>query len=91
MKPPYRITLVPSTLYRLGISYHKTGQVKALGRAYWDFYKCNEALTDEQIEQVRAFCPDVSVRSAGSQYAPEHRLPVLLFPKAAWYRKRITY
>lgn len=86
MKLPYKISEAGSRLYRAGVSYHAFGVAKQNSAALFDYFTLSEPLTEAQAQAVRDYCPDFQIGGSRSQYAPEIKRQVLLFPKAAWYR-----
>jgi hypothetical protein len=72
-----------STLYTLGLSYYAHGTVKQGRKVQAYFYKlCNPA-TPEQLAEIRKVFPHVHTGQSQSQYAPELKASVLLFPSKA--------
>ena len=89
MKLPYKISDAASQLYRAGISYHAYGTLKVCKTAYFDYYKADK-VTDAQLTIIREFCPDVQLQGIRSEYAPEIKSVAICFPKAAWYRNKLS-
>lgn len=87
MKLPYKINQAARELYRAGVSYHAYGTITQGKTALFDYYKADK-VTDEQLEALRQYCPDVQVKGSRSEYAPELRSVLVCFPKAAWYRQQ---
>lgn len=87
MRLPYKKAETASTIYRLGISYHGFGILQQGKVQLFDYFKCDK-VTQEQIESLRSFCPDLQVKSSSPSYAPEIRNVLLCFPKSAWYRSQ---
>lgn len=85
MKLPYKKADTASTIYRLGISYYAFGTLSQGKAKLFDYFKCDK-VTQEQIEALRSFCPDLQIKGVSPSYAPELRSVLLCFPKAAWYR-----
>lgn len=83
----YKINEAASRLYHAGVSYYDYGTINHGKIAMFDYYKCDK-VTDEQLVTIRQYCPDVQVKGARSQYAPELRSVLVCFPKAAWYRQQ---
>lgn len=88
MRLPYKISEAGSRLYRAGVSYYAFGIAKQNGAALFDYFTLSEPLTEAQAQAVRDYCPDFQIGGSRSQYAPEIKRQVLLFPKAAWYRNQ---
>lgn len=87
MKLPYKISEAASVIYRAGVSYHAFGTIKQGKTALFEYYKCDKVSPD-QLETIRAFCPDVQVKGISATYAPELRSVALCFPKIAFYRMK---
>lgn len=87
MRAPYKINEAASRLYRAGVSYYAYGTIKQGKTALFNYYKADK-VTDAQLEALREYCPDVQVKGARSEYAPELRSVLVCFPKAAWYRQQ---
>jgi len=89
MKLPYKIGQAAYQVFSAGVRYYENGTLKdkATGARLFDYFKA-DAITPEQVETLRAYCPDVQVKVARSQYAPEIRSALICFPKRAWYARR---
>jgi hypothetical protein len=87
MKLPYKISEAASVIYRAGVSYHAFGTIKQGRAALFNYYKCDK-VTEEQLETIRQYCPDVQVKGIAPTYAPELRSVALCFPKIAFYRMK---
>jgi hypothetical protein len=72
-----------STLYNLGLSYYAHGTIKQGRKLQAYFYKLSKPATSEQIQELRKNYPNIYTGYAGSQYAPEQRASVLIFPSKA--------
>ncbi len=85
----YKINDAANRLYSAGINYYDYGTIKQGKTALFNYYKCDK-VTEDQLATIRQYCPDVQVKGARSQYAPELRSVLVCFPKAAWYRQQAT-
>lgn len=72
-----------STLYTLGLSYYAYGTVKQGRKVQAYFYKLSKPATPEQLAELRKVFPHVHTGQRQSQYAPELKASVLLFPSKA--------
>ena len=72
-----------STLYSLGLSYHSYGTIKQGRKVQGYYYKLSKPATSEQIQKLREMFPYVTTGYGYSQYAPELRASILVFPSKA--------
>lgn len=72
-----------STLYTLGLSYYAHGTVKQGRKVQAYFYKLCKTATPEQLAELRKVFPYVHTGKSQSQYAPELKASVLVFPSKA--------
>lgn len=77
-----------STLYNLGLSYYAHGTIKQGRKVQVYFYKLSKPATSEQIQELRKAYPYVSTGYGYSQYAPELRASVLVFPSKAELKRQ---
>ena len=77
-----------STLYTMGLSYYAHGTIKQGRMVQAYFYKLSKPATSEQLNELRKQYPYVSTGYGYSQYAPELRASVLIFPSKAEIRRR---
>ena len=77
-----------STLYTMGLSYYAHGTIKQGRRVQAYFYKLSKPATSEQLNELRKQYPYVSTGYGYSQYAPELRASVLIFPSKAEIKRR---
>lgn len=72
-----------STLYTLGLSYYAHGTVKQGRKIQAYFFKLCKPVTPEQLAELRKVFPHVHTGQSQSQYAPELKSSVVLFPSKA--------
>ena len=72
-----------SALYNIGLSYYAHGTIKQGRKVQAYFYKLCKPATSNQIQELRKSYPHVSTGYGYSQYAPEQRASVLIFPSKA--------
>jgi hypothetical protein len=85
----FKISEAGARLYAAGVSYYAHGNTKnANGESLFVFFKLCKAPTAAQIAELLTFCPDMKTAQSSPQYAPEQKNAVLLFPRAAYYRKQ---
>jgi len=72
-----------STLYTLGLSYYAHGTVKQGRKVQAYYYKLCKPATTEQLAELLKVFPHVHTGQSQSQYAPELKASVLLFPSKA--------
>jgi hypothetical protein len=72
-----------STLYNANISYYAHGAIKQGRKVQAYYYKLCKPITVEQIQEIRKVFPYVTTGQSQSQFAPEQRNPVLIFPSKA--------
>lgn len=77
-----------STLYNLGMSYYAHGTIKQGRKVQAYYYKLSKPATSEQIQELRKIYPHVSTGYGYSQYAPEQRASVLIFPSKAELKRQ---
>lgn len=77
-----------STLYTMGLSYYAHGTIKQGRMVQAYFYKLSKPATSEQLNELRKQYPYVSTGYGYSQYAPELRASVLIFPSKAEIKRR---
>ena len=77
-----------SNLYRAGISYYAHGTIKNGRKVRAYFYKLCKPATSEQIAALRETCPQASTGYGYSEFAPEARCAVLIFPSAAELKRQ---
>lgn len=77
-----------STLYNLGLSYYAHGTIKQGRKVQAYFYKMCKAATPEQIQSLRETFPHVTTGYGHSEYAPEIRASVLIFPSKAELKRK---
>lgn len=77
-----------STLYTMGLSYYEHGTIKQGRMVQAYFYKLSKPATSEQLNELRKQYPYVSTGYGYSQYAPELRASVLIFPSKAEIKRR---
>lgn len=70
-------------LFEAGISYHAYGTIKNGRKIKGYFYKLSSAPSLEQITKLRVIFPHVSTGYGQSEFTPERRKAVLIFPSAA--------
>ena len=75
-------------LYKAGINYHAYGAIKNGRKVTAYFYKLNNAPTSEQMAKLREEFPHVSTGYGCSEFAPELRKAVLIFPSSAELKRR---
>lgn len=76
-----------STLYKLGISYHAHGTIRNGRKVNAYYYKLCSPATLEQLKLLREQFPHVVTGYGYSQFAPEMRKAVLIFPSAAQLKR----
>ena len=81
----YKISLAPSFLYDIGVSYHATGNLTKNKVKLFDYYKADK-VTVEQKAKILKWCKDARFFNSASEYAPELRAVMICFPKAGFYR-----
>lgn len=77
-----------SALYNLGLSYYAHGTIKQGRKVQAYFYKMNKQTTLEEIQKLRETFPHVTTGYGCSQYAPELRVSVLIFPSKAELKRQ---
>lgn len=81
----YQISLAPSFLYKIGVSYHETGVLTKNKVKLFDWYKV-DSITTGQKALILKWCKDARFFSCSSEYAPEQKETLVCFPKAGFYR-----
>lgn len=77
-----------STLYTLGLSYYAHGTLKQGRKTVAYYYKLCKPATSEQIQEIRKTYPHASTGYGYSEYAPEQRASVLIFPSKAQLKRQ---
>lgn len=77
-----------STLYNLGMFYYAHGTIKQGRKVQAYFYKMCKQATSEQIQKLRETFPHVTTGYGYSQYVPELRASVLIFPSKAELKRK---
>jgi hypothetical protein len=77
-----------SYLYSAGISYFSHGIIKNGRKVQAYFFKLNKPASSEQIASLREKFPHVSTGYGFSEFAPELRRQVLIFPSAAELKRQ---
>ena len=77
-----------STLYNLGLSYYAHGTIKQGRKVQAYYYKLCKPATSEQIQMLRESFPYVTTGYGYSEYAPELRASVLIFPSKAELKRQ---
>ena len=75
-------------LHKAGINYHAYGTIKNGRKVTAYFYKLNSTPTSEQMAKLREEFPHVSTGYGYSEFAPEQRKAVLIFPSSAELKRR---
>lgn len=75
-------------LYRAGVSFCAHGTIKRGRQITAYFYRLSTAATSEQIATIRRLFPHVSTGYGFSEFAPENRHSVLIFPSMAELKRR---
>ena len=75
-------------LYALGINYHAFGTLKNGRKVAAYFYKLHTAPSSEQLAKLREEFPHVSTGYGFSEFAPELRRVVLIFPSRAELKRK---
>lgn len=76
-----------STLYKLGLSYYAHGTLKQGRKIAAYVYKLCKPATSEQMQTLRDTFPYVTTGYGYSEYAPEIRASVLIFPSKAQLKR----
>lgn len=82
----YKISLAPSFMYDIGISYHAFGTIKKGKIALYDYYLVDK-VTEEQQKMLLFWCKDIAFFNTAKEYAPELRSISIAFPKKGFYRQ----
>jgi len=77
-----------STLYNLGFSYYAHGTIKNGRKVQAYYYKLSKPATSEQIQTLREAFPYVSTGYCYSQFAPEIRASILIFPSQSELKRQ---
>ena len=77
-----------STLYNLGLSYYAHGTLKQGRKVRAYFYKLCKPATSQQLQALREVYPYASTGYGYSEYAPEQRASVLIFPSKAQLKRQ---
>ncbi len=77
-----------SELYSLGIDYYTHGTIKSGRKVQAYFYKLCKPATSEQIASLREKFPHVATGYGYSEFSPENRKQVLIFPSAAELKRK---
>jgi hypothetical protein len=72
-----------STLYNADIHYYAHGTIKQGRKVQAYYYKLCKPITSEQIQELRKVFPHLSTGYGQSEFAPEQRKQVLIFPSQA--------
>lgn len=79
--------MIEQELYRCGINFYASGKVKN-GRKIESYYFKVDNITSEKIAELRKIFPYVSTGYGYSQFAPENRASILIFPTKAELKRR---
>lgn len=77
-----------STLYNLGLSYYAHGTIKQGRKVQAYYYKLCKPATLKQMQEIRKAFPHAATGYAQSQYAPELRAGVIIFPSKAELKRQ---
>lgn len=75
-------------LYRLGVSYHKTGVIVEPGTktALFDYFGCDKVNAEQRAALIENV-PHVHFFGLAPSYAPELQSVCIAFPKAGYFRQ----
>lgn len=72
----------------MGLSYYAHGTLKQGRKVQAYFYKLCKPATFEQLQELHKTFPHVSTGYGQSEYAPELRASVLIFPSKAQLKRQ---